>query len=568
MPINSLDRVTVYRVNTLSKHTDLKLKNYDQVADGSKTLGGKKFKYWLYFLRSQPLPPSWYSVFQGLPLKLRKGRAPQFQLAGFVMLVQLATEFYALTGGLGHIALRADNEIEHRFGSILAEKILSILEMRGLVQKDTSGVVLRLDRVFRGRYNPQSEIDNLRRILSSVRGSLDKNNKYYLKIGKSIQAGNALTVNGSKSFDALFRFLAEVSKLGKSKERQLIIPQLEQIDKKANAALVTKLESEFITTLVQYKADGAVSLFLDGEDTKYLSDVVTTYQLVYGHGKHNAAVSYQELLEQVGAILMSLLKVDRAAGYQKMKLRVTADDGSQEARALSHYVCGDIACEGESYFIDGGRWYRASQSFLALVDRELDNITCVPPKALKLVPWDVAKYHGKMAENEFNIACCKKGGHVLLDRRTVKIPNERGPVEFCDILADYDSLLNLIHVKKANGAGLRELFAQGSVSADLYQDRDFRKLVHTAELNGKVKLTARDKARLAALAERRRRDFRIVYAIFDNTPSNKIPAGATVTSKVFKGTLTPFAKVDLLDRVQRIRGMGYNDVVLVRIADK
>lgn len=569
MPGQLLERVTVYKLVGMSRHADLKLKKYTEViAPTDRTVDKQDFKYSLHFLDSVEQPPSWLSVFNGLPLALSPSGEPRIRLAGFIMLIEVQGAFYAFTGGLGHLALRADNEVEQRFGSVLAEKILSLLELRGLIQKDTSGVVMRLDRVFRGRYNPTGEIDNLRRILSTVRGSLDKTNKLYAKIGRSIQAGNALTVNGTKSFEELFKFLIQVVKLEKSKKKLITIPQLEHIDKKSNAPLVSALDIELVRLLTNYKANGAASVYIDGEDARYLPDVVKTYQILDGHGKHVSVTTYQDLLEQVADILTGLKTVDRTTAYERMRLKITALDESTDARPLSHFISADVVHKNESYFVNSQLWYRADSAFLKHVDEELDNVTCLPPTTFKLISWDTAKYSGTGGENRFNTECCKKGGHLLLDCRTVRIPGEKGPIELCDILVDQASIVSLIHVKKANGAGLRELFAQGLVSADLYRDSQFRELVHGAELTDKETLTAAEKAQLAGLKNRQRREFRIIYAIFDDTPANKMAAGAVTTSKVFRGTLTPFAKVDLLDRVQSIRRMGYSDVAVVRIAPK
>jgi len=88
----------------------------------------------------------------------------------------------------------------------------------------------------------------------------------------------------------------------------------------------------------------------------------------------------------------------------------------------------------------------------------------------------------------------------------------------------------LIHVKKANGAGLRELFAQGYVAASAYRDVDFREAVHKADINGRNQLSVKDKKVLASLERRRKREFTIVFAIHDDTPSNRMKAGATTTS--------------------------------------
>jgi uncharacterized protein (TIGR04141 family) len=424
MMSDSLNRVTVYKLSNITSPASLKLAKYSPVADGQEKAMGLTFNYWLYFLGAPPAPASWFPVFSSIGLKPGT-KIPKVQLPGFVLLAECKGEFYAFTGGLGHIALRAKNEIEPRFGSILAEKILSLAELRGLVQKDTSGAVMRIDRVFRRNYNPTGEIDNLRRILSHVRGTLSKENKLYAEIGRSIHAGNALTVNGAKSFKKLFSFLATVCKLWNSKSKKLNIPQLAYIDRKAEPLLIADLEKALVRGLSKYKPDANISLFLDSDELGFLPDTTTSYQLLYGHHKHLVTTTYQESLENIGKVLAGIAKEsDRVDAFNSMRLRVSSDEGVTETRSLTYFVCGDVVFKNDCYFVNSGLWYRANASFLKLIDAELDNILCIDPSVFKLVPWDETRHSGKMGENKFNVACCTKGGHLLLDRRTVKIPAE------------------------------------------------------------------------------------------------------------------------------------------------
>ena len=565
MTTGSINRVTVYRLK-LKSHQGFALKEYDLVCEGSGTVDGQSYKYWLHFLRQSAKPAGWYKVFESLPLNLPNNKPPKTLIAGFILVVQINSSFYGITGGVGHLHLGKAVEVEHRFGIILAEKILSVPELRGLIQKDTSGIVNRLDRVFRGSYNPKGELDNLRRVLTNVRGRLDKKNQHYERIGKSIQAGNALTVNGAKTFDELFAFLFAVEKLWASKKKQLTISQLAHIDKKFNGPLLLALETTLVEQLRGYKAGEQVNLFLDNEDIGYLPDRIVEYELLYGHRAPVGVETYEGVFGQAAEILQAIgTTTDQLAAYKKMRLRVTFDDGMKDARPLAFFVCGDVTYKNEVYFINNRLWYQADQDFLQRLDAELDNVACPPPEEFSLIEWDAVKYSGLGAEGRFNSDGAAQSKQLLLDCRTVKIPEEKGGIEFCDLMDAQTAGVRLIHVKHATGAALRALFAQVFVSAKLYSDSDvFRDYLHTANVNGAENLKAKDKQALAALKTRYKREFQVVFAIFDETKAHTVPKGAKLTSVVLKGVLTPFAKVDLLERVHSIRSMGY-DVAITRI---
>jgi uncharacterized protein (TIGR04141 family) len=149
----------------------------------------------------------------------------------------------------------------------------------------------------------------------------------------------------------------------------------------------------------------------------------------------------------------------------------------------------------------------------------------------------------------------------------VILPNETG-IEFCDLFGPSSAKTCLIHVKEANGAELRALFAQGSVSGKFYSEDDsFRNIVHSAGFtarNGMADLTVRQKQLLADLGNKQIHELTVVYAICDRTKSHTVSAGATLTSNLFDGTLSTFAKVDLLNHCQELRAMGFG-VALSRI---
>ena len=104
------------------------------------------------------------------------------------------------------------------------------------------------------------------------------------------------------------------------------------------------------------------------------------------------------------------------------------------------------------------------------------------------------------------------------------------------------------------------------MSAKLYdEDAEFKSKVHSADLQQAAPaLTDEQKQVLSSLSEMLKKDMKIVYAIFDSTQSHHVSPEARATSERLNGTLTTFAKVDLLERVSSIRAMGYN-VAVTRI---
>lgn len=209
------------------------------------------------------------------------------------------------------------------------------------------------------------------------------------------------------------------------------------------------------------------------------------------------------------------------------------------------------------YFLNNKLWYRASDEFIKLIENELDNIECLDPTMIGLKEWDKSKFP---VEKEFNKA---HKDLLVMDFRLVQIADEKGSIEFCDLLRSTPETVELVHVKHDTGAALRALFAQGFVSAKLYaESSEFRSKVYRGKLTGSGSaFTKKDLATLKALNKRQRREIKVVFAIFDDTKSHIVAPTATTTSKILNGTLSTFAKVDLLDRVTNMRAMGYGVAV-------
>lgn len=561
MSANEISKITVYKLR-IGEFQDVTLSNFDLVAEGTALVEQTGCSYRLYFLKQYSKEASWYGVFRDLPLNIGEDHIPKTLTSGFVLLVQQnASSFYGVVGGVGHIYLKKACKIEPRFGITLAEVILSLPELKGLVQKDTSGEINYLNRAFRGVYNPHGDVNNLKRVLTHVRGSLVQENEFHDVIGRSIQASDALSVNGTKSFSDILTFLARVNSLWEAGEKKISIPQLEHINKKFDAILLEQLEAKLTQMLCNY-SDETINLFLDNEEVGYLPDRVIEYNLIYARRRHSAE-SYEGVFESVREILQIIEGAERMNAFRKMSLELRFDDDTTERRELAYFICGDIEHNNNVYFINNKRWYRASENYISKLDSELDNIEYINSEELELIEWDEQKFTGRQAEQQYNAA---NSCFVMMDCRLVNIANERGGIEFCDLLKNTTGEVLLVHVKHACGAALRALFAQGFVSAKLYaESNEFRDKIHSGHLKG-ADASFQETATpiLKTLVKAHKREIKVIFAIFDNKESHKVPSDVSETSEYLRGTLTTFAKVDLLERVNAIRGMGYG-VAITRI---
>lgn len=559
MQTNVLHKLSAYRLE-VSAIDSLDFKGYDVIHAETVKIDNQSFEYRLLFFRARSKPASWYPAFAHL--NLDKTKIPKTLSPGFILLVKFSNACYAVTGGVGFLHLRKSVDVTYQFGVELAKRILSEDELRSLAQRDTGGNVNAIDRHFRGRYRPKNDVNNLRRILKSVRGQLSKSkNPQMKKIGTSIQGADALSVNGTKSFEDIMLFLASVESLWQTGKDRLIIPSLKRLDKKAHAGLIKDLKDAFIEYLVSYKPNDQQLLFLEGETRSIFNNESIKWTLHAGNWKQEADSVSDVFLKVGGRLSQFATAQDRLDAFDTLKLRIDYDDNVHDDNFIFRFICGDIVHNNENYFLDHQSWYHASDAYVKALTTQLDNIECIDSVALGLNEWNKATHAD---EDAFNMS---HTNFVLLDRRLVKIPNETG-IEFCDLFGPGGAKTCLIHVKEANGAELRALFAQGSVSGTLYSEvQEFRDVVRAAGFSLRKNipaLTNPQKQMLADLKNKQIRELTVVYAILDTTKSHTVVPGAKLTSQLFDGTLSTFAKVDLLNHCQTLRSMGYG-VALTRI---
>ena len=557
MSENKLKKTTVFRIPEES-FGDFKHDDYSEVASGALQTRERTAAYRLFFAHFEAKDPAWLATFAGLDLAIGVGERPQVQHAGFIMLVGIAGHCYAVTGGLGHLHLKSVVEVEPDFGLELAERILVAGEVKGLAQRDTGSKVFALDRHFGGLYNPEEDMANLKRILKKLRAVIDSKNPHHSDIGKSIVASDALSVTGDKSFSAIVEFVIQVDDLYRRGTRSLRVPRLKPLMGK-DRALVEELERTLVAKFVTLP-DGHRSFHLDVFEVPV--DDVTEFRI--RTRPEILEVTYQDLMLAIGGRLRELAShAERITALKGFRLRYWVGSIESEDVLFYRLLCGDVEYGGESYYLFSNRWYRADKDYIKLLNTELDQLRYLPAEDLQLLPWSQPDDGSDYGEGVYNDA--HAATHVVLDRRTISVSEHRGPIEFCDLLLNCKIGTFLIHVKHGHGASLRELFSQGYVSAQLYASSvEFRSSVHQGVLSERQPpLSPADLATVASLENSARGSLTVVFAIFDDEPTSESNREGRVL-EALGGTLTTFAKVDLLGRVATIRDLGYM-IALTRI---
>jgi uncharacterized protein (TIGR04141 family) len=193
----------------------------------------------------------------------------------------------------------------------------------------------------------------------------------------------------------------------------------------------------------------------------------------------------------------------------------------------------------DRYFVlAAGSWFEVRANRLAEINKKVARIPTLNPSDVDLPCWsssdDETEYNKSAAEGSggrFRLIHIKSGLYYA--------PGERGGVELCDLM---DDRLHLVCVKKLKRSNeLSHLFAQGSVSADLYaSDRDFRR--------------------------------RVEYEFQSSWPDREVPPVPTIIYAIateregeLKDLIPFFSKINLITHAERIRESSRLDVALLKI---
>lgn len=308
---------------------------------------------------------------------------------------------------------------------------------------------------------------------------------------------------------------------------------------------------------------GNVTLVLDPADTAYLDslldeamagdprhdvsiappDVVNWHDIagfVIGRGRDAAAtldLRFESVREMLAPDAPTLSRL------RHLELSTVQPDGSPGSQKWSLYDClvtelDDPRRPGYRCALMAGQWRIVAAGVVKEVEQALATLPAHTARPLPPV-------HPSEKEREYNLrfAAVEPSVLELLDARCVTYGAANSRVEVCDVVS---SGRHLYHIKDYHGsATLSHLFAQGTVSARLLLEQDFRAKVR--QQFGPVAQAAFPPDALSA------GDFEVVFGVICE-PSRQIPQG-----------LPFFSKVKLVEAVRELRRMGFHNVTTARI---
>lgn len=480
-----VSKVVLYKIDPAAE-LDEALRPYTLKQSGQQD----GWTYDVYVQAKGGIRPAWKALVVGM---VEDHELPSIAHASLVIVFRHDDDTYALTAGYAYADISPCAVQD--FGVDIAKKSLNPNELAQLVQKVPTGNVYGLQRNLRGKYLPANDHMNRKSVLKALRGKcLDQ------ELGLSIEGRTSLSVNGKKDFSDVLRLLDRVRDLEASDQYTVPIRGLDEAPKRLRQVL-----DDALRKLVD---DGNINDVMFGYDDDLVFMRCDTIQ-VGSSDERFPFDAVTEILEAARRLRPDSPSGARIRGYDDAGIEVLDTQ-------LLRLVEGELDHEGEKYFRISRKWYKTNPDYIAEINTQFDAIDVLDNDYLGA--WKRTA-HGYEAEDDFLKA------QVVPDQRKLAHTRNIAHVEVADLVDTTNHYL--IHVKRGRGAFLRNLFAQGYVSASLIQgDAAFR-------------TEAEEKFDLANL-----QDYKVVLAIF--------PEDVRATNSIF----TLFAKVDLVERCEALRDIG------------
>jgi uncharacterized protein (TIGR04141 family) len=358
--------------------------------------------------------------------------------------------------------------------------------------------------------------------------------------GTRISGSDGLSVVPSIEFDSLGQFLRAVAKKHRDTSYQQDFNWIDNLRVVQDPDLLDQLYAELINVLLAGTGDVEVAVpgMIDWDDVEEFR-----YSFDSEHGFADPAdCPISEALERndlIDAVDISHLR----------RWQLEARDDADEVVGkwpLMQCLSGELTIDGENkYVLADGEYFEISRDYGDDLDGFIDGIA--------ESNYPLLQTQGNISEGEYNErAAASSPSFLLLDKKTVRVLGKTTPIEICDILSDDGAF---IHVKRKLGSSaLSHLFAQGSVSADLflmsaaYRDSCLTRIREAERERAEEEGDDGFAGRFATFEQRgiNTDDYTIVYAIVANWNGQD-----AVSALPF------FSKVNLRRHVEDLRRMGY-----------
>lgn len=473
-------------------------------------------KYKFFVQRNAVHPPAWFGLLRPI---IDASKPPVLSsTSSFILFVEHNSKIFALTGGYGYTKLPKEFMVDN-FGLEMAKRLIDENEIKGLTQKAMKGATRQIHRGLVG-YKPGLDLDNYNRLLRAIEGrAIDE------RFGLNVTGRKSLSFSKQLTFDGLTTIFQAISEVEQQPPQFEFPESFELIEEQGKKEILNGLLVEEFNRFLNGQGD-CERLYLELKDL-FMQFQCASFSLVYQGQTFDLEYFNPENVRRI-LVAEGLTTISSIDDLKRIRINGKNDLGHfvLEAEPLLDILIYELDYEGAFYLLSEKKWYKLLDGFKRYIDTQINQVTV----ETDLLPvWDTDMHP---AEGQYNDAVAAAKGWIKLDADCVMVKG-RSKIEVCDL---YDSAQKkFIHVKRTWGTKTSYLFAQGLISGEFNH--------HSEEFRAKC----RDK--WPSLFDGQfHKGYSVIFAIAD---------GKAVAAD-FPKNLPYFAKLNLMQAVSRLEGLGYS----------
>lgn len=471
-----------------------------------------------------PHPPGWLKYFPVATQQAAVGLLAAS--AGAVLFVSVANQWFAACFGTGWHLLAKDSFVRN-FGLRAA---LSVIKDGTLKSVDVSTYenFAKHRRVSTSKGTTIESFD--------LEGSLDLLRGVFgecgLPVGVHIGGKDACVIWTRVQFDRLAKLCSTLHRVYVSKRVSRRYPILDNVAEVRDPAEIQRLDALLNAALA---AD-------PNHDVSIAPPEVVDWQNVQAFTLDHANAPAPSLQFAFADIRAMFAQSPTAAAMRVVEMGTQTPAGLAGPHAWTLYDClvteiDDNTNPTVKCILMAGDWYVVAATFVGQVNQDLLGIA----QHATALPNALAGENEGQYNQRFQLT--NPGSLTLLDKKNISYGGGNSRIEVCDVLS---SAACLYHIKDYSGsATLSHLFSQGTVSARLLLEQDFRQKL----LNKYPAIPAN------------------VFRVNLITPSAiEVTFGIICeATRVLPGGLPFFSKVRLLESARELKRMGFTNVSIAKI---
>lgn len=412
----------------------------------------------IYLPTARPTPPHWMPYLnQGLtnPLPTRRSSG-----VSAVLVVKAEDRYFAFTFGHAGRSMLSAGSYELDFGLKVVLNRVNVRQLRSVDTKNLEDVVISTRKqASRSSALGAFEIDASRDLLRGVVG--DPKDKTYFK---RIAGSDAVAFTTELPFADLGDICSELLDAFQSTDYRTDFPWVDRVRQIRDASLLAALD-DLLVEAIKAGHTGAMHLapadIVEWEKIEWFS---------YTGSGSRSIITCPDLVLSDYLSLLGPQKVSEATSLslRRHQVQVKFTNAPSPEHLFSVYECivWQTQHNQRQFALMDGRWFEIEESFATRVTDLARSLT-------QAGHFLIAASTGQTEEDYNAAVAAQLPSHALLDQKMIRTANMISDVECCDLLS---STGQFVHIKKRNvSATLSHLFAQGSVSAELFiQEADFR----------------------------------------------------------------------------------------------